>query len=108
ENRIACAQMKDSGFHRLAPNDNHNQMSRLVRYFVAALTLVACAAAQDQPIRIDVDLVNILFTVKAKKGGALIPNLEKSNFTIQEDGAPQTIQHFSRETDLPLTLGLLI
>jgi len=83
-------------------------MSRFVRYFAAALTLAGCAAAQDQPIRIDVDLVNILFTVKAKKGGALIPNLEKSNFTIQEDGAPQTIQHFSRETDLPLTLGLLI
>ena len=100
--------MNGGGFHRLAPDDNHNQMSRLVRYFVATLTLVACAAAQDQPIRVDVDLVNILFTVKAKKGGALIPNLEKSNFTIQEDGAPQTIQHFSRETDLPLTLGLLI
>src|SRR3954469_6967891 len=83
-------------------------MSRFVRYFAAILTVAACAAAQDQPIRVDVDLVNILFTVKAKKGGALIPNLEKSNFTIQEDGAPQTIQHFSRETDLPLTLGLLI
>jgi VWFA-related protein len=87
-------------------------MSRFIRYFVVALTLAACAAAQsqdqDQPIRVDVDLVNILFTVKAKKGGALIPNLEKNNFTVSEDGAPQTIQRFSRETDLPLTLGLLI
>ncbi len=108
ENGIACAQMKDGGFHRLAPDDNHNQMSRFVRYFAALLTVAACAAAQDQPIRVDVDLVNILFTVKAKKGGALIPNLEKNNFTIREDGKPQTIQRFSRETDLPLTLGLLI
>src|SRR3954449_8236244 len=63
---------------------------------------------QDSTIRVDVDLVNILFTVKAKKGGALIPNLEKNNFTIFEDGKQQTIQRFSRETDLPLTLGLLI
>src|SRR3954447_2746680 len=83
-------------------------MSRFVRYFAALLVVAACTAAQDQPIRVDVDLVNILFTVKAKKGGALIPNLEKKNFTIREDGAPQTIQRFSRETDLPLTLGLLI
>jgi VWFA-related protein len=65
-------------------------------------------ASQEPTIRIDVDLVNILFTVKAKKGGQLIPNLEKNNFTIAEDGKPQTIQRFSRETDLPLTLGLLI
>src|SRR4051812_43042923 len=64
--------------------------------------------SQDATIRVDVDLVNILFTVKAKKGGRLIPNLEKNNFTIFEDGKQQTIQRFSRETDLPLTLGLLI
>lgn len=65
-------------------------------------------AAQEPTIRVNVDLVNILFTVKAKKGGQLIPNLEKNNFTISEDGKSQAIQHFSRETDLPLTLGLLI
>ncbi len=63
---------------------------------------------QQSTIRVDVDLVNILFTVKAKKGGQLIPNLEKSDFNIYEDGKQQTIQRFSRETDLPLTLGLLI
>jgi VWFA-related protein len=63
---------------------------------------------QEPTIKVNVDLVNILFTVKTKKGGQLIPNLEKNNFTISEDGKPQTIAHFSRETDLPLTLGLLI
>ncbi len=65
-------------------------------------------AGQDSTIRVDVELVNILFTVKAKKGGALIPNLEKQNFTVFEDGKQQAIRHFSRETDLPITLGLLI
>ena len=59
-------------------------------------------------IKVNVELVNILFTVHAKKGGQLIPNLEKNNFTIFEDSKQQTIQRFSRETDLPLTLGLLI
>ncbi|MBV9307486.1 MAG: hypothetical protein JOZ45_15165, partial [Acidobacteriaceae bacterium] len=66
------------------------------------------APGQDGVIRVNVELVNILFTVKAKKGGQLIPNLEKQNFTVYEDGKQQTIQRFSRETDLPLTLGLLI
>ncbi len=86
----------------------------------AALTLSAAPQAvqppsgQDQPgaqeptIRVGVDLVNILFTVRAKKGGQLIPSLEKQDFKVYEDGKEQTIQHFSRETDLPLTLGLLI
>ncbi len=66
------------------------------------------APEQDQTIRVDVDLVNILFNVRAKKGGQLIPNLEKNNFTISEDGKQQSIQRFAREADLPLTLGLLI
>jgi VWFA-related protein len=68
----------------------------------------SATAAQEPTIRVNVDLVNILFTVRAKKGGQLIPNLEKNNFRIYEDGKEQTIQRFTRETDLPLTLGLLI
>ena len=66
------------------------------------------AASPNSTIRVDVDLVNVLFTVRAKKGGQLIPNLEKNDFSVYEDGKQQTIQRFSRETDLPLTLGLLI
>ena len=66
------------------------------------------ATGQEPTIRVDVDLVNVYYTVKTKKGGQLIPNLKKEDFSIAEDGKPQTIQRFSRETDLPLTLGLLI
>ena len=58
-------------------------------------------------IRVDVDLVNILFSVRTKKG-QLIPNLTKEDFELFEDGKRQEIQRFSRETDIPLTLGLLI
>ena len=65
-------------------------------------------ADQQSTLKINVDLVNIFFTVKAKKGGQLIPNLEQNNFRIYEDGKEQKISHFSRENDLPLTLGLLI
>ena len=62
---------------------------------------------QDDTIRVNVELVNLFFTVKTKKG-ELIPTLDKQNFQVFEDGKQQTIQRFSRETDLPLTLGLLI
>ena len=63
--------------------------------------------SQEPVIKVDVDLVNILFNVKTKRG-ELIPSLEKNNFTLREDGKEQTISRFSRETDLPITLGLLI
>jgi VWFA-related protein len=65
-------------------------------------------ASPDSTIRVDVDLVNLFFTVRAKKGGQLIPNLEKNDFQVFEDGKEQTIKRFSREADQPLTLGLLI
>jgi len=65
--------------------------------------------AQDAPptIKVDVDVVNILFNVRDKHSG-LIGNLTKDDFTIFEDGKQQEIKYFNRETDLPLTIGLLI
>jgi len=45
--------------------------------------------------------------VRDKRGG-LVANLEKNDFTIFEDGKQQEIKYFARETDLPLTIGLLI
>ena len=59
-------------------------------------------------IRVDVDLVNVLFTVRRRHGDQLVSNLTQDDFTVLEDGRPQTISRFSRETDLPLTLGLLV
>src|SRR5215475_8735891 len=58
-------------------------------------------------IKVDVDVVSILTSVRDKKG-ALIPNLTKDDFTILEDGKSQPIKYFARETDLPLTIGLLV
>ena len=65
--------------------------------------------AEDMPpaITVDVSLVNILASVHDKHGG-LIGNLTKDDFTVLEDGKPQSIKYFTRETDLPLTIGLLI
>jgi VWFA-related protein len=56
---------------------------------------------------VDVDVVNILASVRDKHNG-LIGNLNKDDFTLFEDGKQQTIKYFTRETDVPLTIGLLI
>src|SRR5579883_94497 len=72
------------------------------------LLLPAVLFAQDEPtIKVDVNLVNILFSVHNKQNG-LVGNLEKKDFQIFEDGKPQEIKYFTRETDLPLTIGLLV
>ena len=85
---------------------------------LAAFALAAVVSAQspkspkpeeDAPaaITVDVDVVSILASVRDKHGG-LVANLDKNDFSILEDNKPQTIKYFTRETDLPLTLGLLI
>lgn len=62
---------------------------------------------QSTLIKVDVDLVNILATVRGRNN-ALIGNLEQKDFRLFEDGKEQQIKYFSRETDLPLTIGLLV
>jgi VWFA-related protein len=53
------------------------------------------------------NIVQLFFNVKDKHG-ALIPNLTKDDFNIAEDGKPQTIKYFTAESNLPLTLGIMI
>lgn len=55
----------------------------------------------------DVRVVNVFATVRDDQG-RLVPNLTKDDFTLEEDGNPQTIRYFAQETGLPLTLGLLV
>jgi VWFA-related protein len=64
-------------------------------------------SAQDTTIKVDVDLVNVLCSVR-NKGNGLVGNLEKSDFHLFEDGKEMEIKYFTRETDLPLTIGMLV
>jgi VWFA-related protein len=52
-------------------------------------------------------VINVLATVHDKKGKA-VADLSQSDFTLAEDGRPQTIQNFAKAADAPLTLGLLV
>lgn len=58
-------------------------------------------------IRVRVDVVNVPLIVTDKKN-RMVLDLTKNDFRVLEDGKPQTIRYFSRETDLPLRIGLLI
>src|ERR1700675_2246592 len=65
---------------------------------------------QDQSattLKINVNIVQLFFNVKDKKGD-LSPSLAKDYFQVFEDGKPQTIKYFAAESNLPLTLGILI
>jgi VWFA-related protein len=75
----------------------------------ASSTNPAPPAAQSQgpPIKVNANLVTVYATVKDKHG-KIIPNLGKDEFTLSEDGRPQTITYFVADTDVALTLGLLV
>jgi VWFA-related protein len=64
----------------------------------------------DKPaetLKLNVNVVGLFFNVKDKHG-ALMPNLTKDDFEVFEDGKQQTIKYFAAESNLPLTLGILI
>src|SRR5437016_8013991 len=62
---------------------------------------------QEPTLSIDVRVVNVLATVRNKQG-QIIRGLTRDDFTLEQDGHPQAIRYFARETDLSLTLGLLV
>lgn len=69
----------------------------------------AAAPNADQPpsLKVTVKVVNVPATVRDKHG-KIINNLSKDDFLLEEDGHAQTVRYFARDTDLPLTLGLLV
>src|SRR5690348_16403699 len=60
-----------------------------------------------EKIRVRVELVNVLMTVTDKKN-RMVLDLTKDDFRLFEDGKPQSIRFFTRESDLPLRIGLLV
>ena len=64
-------------------------------------------ALPQSKIAVEVKTVSVLATVRDKHGKT-ISNLTKDDFVLEEDGRPQAINYFARESDLPLRLGLLV
>jgi len=58
-------------------------------------------------IPVNVNLVDVLFTVLNRRN-KLVPEMEKQDFKVFDDNAPQDIRYFSRQSDLPLRIGMLM
>ena len=76
-----------------------------MKFFV--WVLLAAAALAQAPIRVDVSLVNVGFSVRDERG-VLVTDLKQDDFEILEDGVPQHISFFAKSQDVPLNLGLVM
>ncbi len=90
-------------------NRNRNKATKLSLCLLTALALLIDPLRGQQPpqITLNVNAVNMLATVRDKHGN-IVRNLTKDDFTLDQDGKSQTITYFAKESDLPLTLGLLV
>jgi len=80
-------------------------------FFLSAGSLVFASrlrgTQQGPTFSADVNLVNLLAVVRDERG-RFVKDLPESDFLLEEDGRPQRIRHFLQESNLPLTLGLLL
>ena len=58
-------------------------------------------------IRVPVNLVDVLFTVLNRRN-KLVSDLEQKDFRVLDDNVPQDIRYFSKQSDLPLRIGMLL
>jgi VWFA-related protein len=102
---------------RPQPSKKTTDRAALIAVFVFALTALPrvgpllhaqnTATTPATTIAVDVKVVTLPVTVRDKHG-KIVRDLTKDDFTLQEDGRPQTIKYFSQDANLPLTLGLLV
>ena len=84
------------------------------RSVIVILVLVFCAVAlqsqtadQDDVVRVDTDVTNLPFTAMDKQR-RFITTLRAEDLRVLEDGVPQQLFTFQRETDRPLAIAFLI
>ena len=93
--------------------------SSFLRFSIALAALPMTGSAQqpapqqpanDQPVAtLHVQAREVLLPVVVRdKHGALVTSLQKSDFTLTEDGRPKVIKGFTHDSDLPFDLGLLV
>lgn len=82
-------------------------MRRLLLNLSLGFAAAFAALAQQADIRVDVNLVRVVATVK-NAAGELIGSLSKEDFTLVDNGVPQQVAVFERHTEQPLSVALLI
>ena len=85
----------------------HRWWDRLALWPAALFPFVPLSAQPQPVIRVDVNLVHIVATVK-DQAGQLVGALRKEDFRVSDNGVPQQIAVFERQTDQPLSVALLV
>jgi VWFA-related protein len=103
-NRRGIANLKE-----LPGSHNRRPFSLLAAILLVPLMLAGQTSQDKQQPKLsaEVKLVTVYATVRDKHG-KIISNLSQTDFSLDEDSRPQKISYFARESDLPLTLGLLV
>lgn len=77
------------------------------RVFLGGCAFPLLLSQERAKYSVDVKLVDVIATVRNSRR-EIVRGLRKDDFLLEEDGRPQEIRYFSEESDLPLTLGLLV
>ena len=87
----------------------NDSFRRIVTLAAFALAVSACPAQETPAATLHLNAREVVLPVTVHdKHGALVTTLQKSDFTLTEDGRPQVIKSFAHETDLPFRIGLLV
>src|SRR5450755_2034764 len=81
--------------------------AHLLKLTLVLLAITCALAWSEEPIRVNVKLVNVAFSVRDSRG-ALVNSLAKDDIEVFEDAVPQKISFFAHTLDVPLTLGLIV
>jgi Ca-activated chloride channel homolog len=79
----------------------------IVQLMLATLPLSTTIGRGQEPVRVQVRLVNVAFSA-FDSHGVPVDNLTRNDFAVFEDAVPQKISFFARSVDVPLTLGLIV
>jgi VWFA-related protein len=106
------AHQKASGFLNGPSASQLRSIAKIsIQIFIVILSLSGAPLQSQQQqtpaISVDVKMVSMIATVRDKHGH-LVNNLNKDDFVVEQDGHSQTITYFAQESNLPLTLGLLV
>jgi len=103
---LKTAEMSDSLVRKMKSQEIE-ESERRAREWSPLPIPIPMKPAEGAMFSVRVDVVNVFVTVRDKKGN-LIKDLSQEDFEIKEDGRIQNIQYFARESDLPITIGLIV
>src|SRR5439155_23126282 len=96
------------GGRRTVPRRGTRLKVAALGFILGASLLIAQDREETPTFRTEVKLVNVFTGVISEQNGRLLGDLSKENFAIYEDGIPQRIAVFERDTVLPLSIVLAI